>query len=59
VINCFHRDRERSDGNIGESDGIASGSSSDASFSEVVEGNIASRWASVTANRSDKDAIES
>ena len=58
MINCFHKDRERSDGNVGESDGIASGSGSDASFSEVVEGTIASRWASVTANRSDKDTIE-
>jgi hypothetical protein len=58
VINWFHSDRERSDGNIGEPDGIGSGFGSDASFSELVDGNMASRWGSVAAISSESDDVE-
>lgn len=58
VINCFHSERERSEGNIGESDGIGPGSGSDSSLSEVVDGNIASRWDSVAASWFEKDEID-
>ena len=58
MINWFHSDRERSDGNIGEPDGIVSGSSSDVSFSELVDGNMASRWGSVAAISSESDDAE-
>ena len=55
MISCFHKDRDRSDGKMGESDGICSSSGKNESLSEVVEGNIASRWGWDAASRSEKD----
>ena len=43
MINCLHRDRDLSDGKMGESGGMGSGSGRPASCSAVLEGNIASR----------------
>jgi hypothetical protein len=42
-MSCFHRDRERSEGKMGESAEIGSGSGRDDIMSAVVLGNMASR----------------
>lgn len=52
MTSCFHNDRERSEGKIGDVASIGGGVGSEATFSLVVEGNIASRCCSVAAIRS-------
>ncbi len=58
MISCFHKDRDLSDGNMGESAGIGSSSAKEDKLSDVVEGNIASRWPWVAAKRSEKDSSD-
>lgn len=54
MTNCFHNDRDLSEGKIGDALSIGVGVGSSASLSAVVEGNIASRCCCVAAMRSGK-----
>lgn len=51
-MSCFQRERDLSEGKIGESSGIGSCRVINESFSAVDEGNMASKCAWVTANSS-------
>ena len=54
-MSCFHNDRERSEGKIGESAGIDSAKGIASSFSRVAAGNIASRCTCVASIISDTE----
>jgi len=54
-MSCFHRDRDLSDGKIGEESGIGSCRGIEGLFTAVEDGNMASRWICVAARRSGKD----
>lgn len=51
-MSCFQRERDLSEGKIGDSSGIDSCWVMNESFSAVDEGNMASKCACVTANSS-------
>lgn len=61
VMSCFHRDRDRSLGNIGESEGMGSGVVRVDLYSDVVVGNMVSRcdWVLDKISGNDKSASKS